>query len=385
MTTDTKTAGREAGMHTGTEPSTGAVNEADKRGVRQNRMPWRGHHDGTYLYQQGFRILLIPVLLSLPILSFSDLWGEDTGTIVLTRILLSGLVVVPIYVANIFCFTPMLLKAGKYWAYFLLIAIGCALTVWLGYALIHALLPASELLNNWHGKPTRFIGPIMGLALSLSTFVDLSLQWESQRRKSAQVEKEKIELELAFLKAQVNPHFLFNTINNIHAMSELKSDKTSDAILMLSDLLRYTLYGTNQGSVPLQKEIESIENYIALQRLRLPKRDSIAIRFDTNGNLGSSLIEPQLLLPFVENAFKHGISYQQPSAILIDLHVEHTVLEFRVHNTKWQTLSQLDESDDSGIGLTNIRRRLTLLYPGKHDLQIQSEADLFEIRLTVQL
>jgi LytS/YehU family sensor histidine kinase len=224
------------------------------------------------------------------------------------------------------------------------------------------------------------------MSLALGTSFEMIINWEIQRREKAQIEREKMAAELSFLKSQMNPHFLFNSLNNIYSLAERGSDKTGEAVLMLSSLLRYMLYGSNNGKTELSKEIECIENYIAIQKLRIPAREDITIGLTINAGDLNSRIEPLILLPFVENAFKHGISNNQRSEVLIDIDINKQELDLTVRNTKKQK-TDLNNSvvTESGIGLRNIKRRLELLYPERHALSIEDSKDYFEVNLRILL
>jgi len=195
------------------------------------------------------------------------------------------------------------------------------------------------------------------------------------------LETEKLASELAFLKSQINPHFLFNTLNNVYSLAFKKSDDTPDAIIKLSKLMRYMLYESNENQVFLSKEIEYLHNYIDLQKLRLP--NTIKIIFNVEGDIEGRLIEPMLLIPFVENAFKHGISYVDNSKISISIKLSAYellfVIENKINNAK------ITEESGSGIGLSNVKRRLTLLYPNKHTITINDNNDEFKVTLKINL
>ena len=188
--------------------------------------------------------------------------------------------------------------------------------------------------------------------------------------------------ELALLKSQVSPHFLFNTLNNVYSLAHLKSDDAPVAILKLSLLLRYMLYESDTPRVPLTREIEYLENYVDLQRLRLDEQ--LKVNFQVEGDCTGLLLEPMLLIPFVENAFKHGISYQHPAPIEMSLRVTNQQLFFRVRNRCF-TAPGNAQTSAGGLGLPNIARRLALLYPNRHTLQTGKEGDYFTIELVLQL
>jgi LytS/YehU family sensor histidine kinase len=195
------------------------------------------------------------------------------------------------------------------------------------------------------------------------------------------MQSDKLSAELSLLKLQVSPHFLFNTLNNIYSLAQLKSDDAPEAILKLSQLMRYMLYEADTPRVALEREVQYLHNYVDLQRMRLA--DDVVISFVTEGQLQGKLIEPMLLIPFVENAFKHGVSYQHASVIAFTLQVADNALLFTVHNRCFETASATPDPA-SGIGLQNIQQRLQLLYPGRHRLHIHQTDDEFLVNLSLQ-
>jgi two-component system LytT family sensor kinase len=219
------------------------------------------------------------------------------------------------------------------------------------------------------------------MAFALSTAVRITMEWFKNERQKKEMEAEKLSSELAFLKSQVNPHFLFNILNNICSLARKKSDETENAIIKLSQIMRYMLQDSKDEKVSLEKEVEYLQSYIELQRLRLP--ETVKIDFSIAGQTDLRSIEPLLLIPFIENAFKHGVSYQESSAILIRLDSSEYGLSFTVEN---HIARQKDESVEqgSGIGLKNVRRRLELLYPGKHQLKIADSGDNYRVELEIQ-
>ncbi|WP_431127278.1 sensor histidine kinase [Flagellimonas flava] len=198
------------------------------------------------------------------------------------------------------------------------------------------------------------------------------------------LEKEKVETELKFLKAQIHPHFLFNTLNSIYSLSLAKSTKTPDAVLGLSKFLDYMLYDCNDKFITVDKEWEQLMNLVELERLRYG--DQLSISATIKDDNKESLIPPLLLLPFVENAFKHGAdSLLTDSWIKIDLKLENQQMQFMVENSKATTDLEENLDSDKNIGLKNVRRRLDLFFPEKHELKILEEPDSFLVKLEIDL
>lgn len=215
----------------------------------------------------------------------------------------------------------------------------------------------------------------------LSVFFGAAIKIARDSFERRQQEKE---AELKLLKAQLNPHFLFNTLNNLYGLSVIKSDKLPDLMLKLSDLLRYSLYDTKELFVPLEKEIQYLENYISLERIRL--EDQTNIQFNCKGKMEACSIAPMLLIVFVENAFKHlGTNKSNISKVLVDLHVDDEKLIFKcVNSIDEVSLKEKDlEKGKSGIGLQNAKKRLGLIYPEKHQLKIEQTKENYSIELTL--
>jgi two-component system, LytTR family, sensor kinase len=186
--------------------------------------------------------------------------------------------------------------------------------------------------------------------------------------------------ELALLKSQVNPHFLFNTLNNIYSLVYHKSDEAPDAVMKFSSIMRYVLYDSKEEKVLLEKEIEYLKSYIELQKLRIREPEFVALKVE--GNAGGTFIAPMLLIPFVENAFKHAGKDFHPG-ISIMLFSDNQQIRFEVSNFKQKEIQTI-EKPFSGIGLSNIRRRLELIYPGRHILEIIAENDQYKVKLLIQ-
>ncbi len=198
------------------------------------------------------------------------------------------------------------------------------------------------------------------------------------------LEKEKVETELKFLKAQIHPHFLFNTLNSIYSLSLAKSAETPDAVLGLSKFLDYMLYECNDRLITVDKEWEQLMNLVELERLRYGEHLTISTVIKDDNK--ESLIPPLLLLPFVENAFKHGAdTLISDSWINIDLKLENQQLQFMVENSKASSESSGNLDGDKNIGLKNVKRRLALFFPEKHRLKVLEEPDSFLVKLEIDL
>jgi hypothetical protein len=220
------------------------------------------------------------------------------------------------------------------------------------------------------------IGFVAGGAVAMKL---LRLYLTGKEREKALV-AEKLEAELKFLKTQTNPHFLFNTLNNIYALARRRSDKTADVVMKLSKLLRFMLYEARKNRISLVDEIHMIESYLELEGIRYNER--LRISFNKQVDDASQEIAPMILLPFIENAFKHGAGETRfESFIFIDLKLNSGLLQFDITNSKDET--EVDEIQES-IGLSNVRRQLQLMYKD-YDLKIKNLGNTFNVRLTLNL
>lgn len=220
--------------------------------------------------------------------------------------------------------------------------------------------------------------------LSLSLGYGLTKNWINSEKIRQQLAKDKLVTELKYLKAQINPHFLFNTLNMAYASAIKHADNpTADIIEKLSALMRYVLYEGNQDEVPLAKEINYIDNYVNLQLQRLSPEIISNIKYEVNGNWLKNKIAPMILMPFIENVFKHGVILSKTPVISIQIFFTSNTLMLKTKNLKSSYYSA--QKPESGIGLRNARERLELLYPNKHKLQITETGNIFQVNLELQL
>ncbi|MFN8345689.1 MAG: histidine kinase [Spirosomataceae bacterium] len=207
--------------------------------------------------------------------------------------------------------------------------------------------------------------------------------WLELEAKTKEIENERLTSELRFLKAQINPHFLFNTLNNLYYLAFTHSPNTTEVIAKLSQMMRYMIYDSNHAKVPLSKEIEYMKNYISLEKLRL--NEPIPIHFEITGNTNGILIVPLIFISFLENAFKHGVSNNFSGAwITADIVLEGTACIYTVANSRLPD-NLMNKEEQSGIGLNNVKRRLELSYPDNFELEIEDKADEYRVRLKLNL
>lgn len=220
--------------------------------------------------------------------------------------------------------------------------------------------------------------------VAIAAAIKLWKQWYRNQQTNQNLEKQKLEAELKLLRAQIHPHFLFNTLNNLYALTLKKSDKAPEIVLKLSELLNYMLYECNAPKVSLEKEVKLIKDYIDLEKLRYGER--LNVKTEIKGNIIGIQIAPMLILPFVENSFKHGVSVNLENPFVnIKLSVDNYQLSLIVENSK----EIADEKDNrgykEGIGLKNVKRRLELLYNSNYSLNIFDMKDRFRIELEVSI
>jgi LytS/YehU family sensor histidine kinase len=208
-------------------------------------------------------------------------------------------------------------------------------------------------------------------------------QHTASEKRQKELEKEKLNSELAFLKNQVSPHFFFNTLNNIYSLIEINTKDAQEAVLKLSKLMRYLLYESEHGKTNLSSEISFMSHYVDLMKLRLSQKVELKVDFPQVEN--NIEIPPLLFIPFIENAFKHGISYREKSFIHISMTVENNKIKFSCFNSLGQTSDKNSNENHSGIGLENVKKRLNLLFPDKHTLSIEKSDSEYMVLLEIEI
>ena len=256
--------------------------------------------------------------------------------------------------------------------------------------LVHRMVIPESIL---HQRPTPIPPPRPGfmqwqdsitlvLVVGLSAAIKVTQKWITTEKERKQLEQERTEAELKNLKNQLNPHFLFNTLNNIYSLIAINQDKAQYAVHDLSRMLRHVLYENNQHFVLVDKEFEFMKSYIELMSLRLPKSTRLEVSIPERGN--GAMIAPLLFIPLIENAFKHGVSSTQESFINIKFELQgNNRLNCLVENSNYPKKD--NDRSGSGIGLTNLKRRLELLYPGKYIFKAENLNDRFITELLIQL
>ncbi|MEZ0611303.1 sensor histidine kinase [Fibrella sp. WM1] len=329
------------------------------------------------------------VFIGLPFLTLpSFLWNPQDLLSIGTAQLLTGGVMIVFFYYNLNQLTPALLMQQQR-RRFVLVLVGALVTVCLVKLACYYGLPQAPRPWAKPGGRHKPYGPwpgVLSVSFSfsfitmLSSLIALSRHHTRLRDQQQQMVIGKVSAELAMLKLQVSPHFLFNTLNNIRWLARQKADQTEAAVVKLSQLLRYMLYQAQRDRVSLTQEIEQLHYYIDLQRMRLTDRQTVD--FAVQGPVEGLLIEPLLFIPFVENAFKYGLHGQEKSSISIQLSVEGQQLTFVVDNPLFAQASK--STEDSGIGISNVAQRLTLHYPGRHILTYGEDKGRFRVKLVIE-
>jgi len=288
------------------------------------------------------------------------------------------------YINYIFLIPELIKKRKKYWlyviAFFLMIGIAALVKT-----MIAVLNPADMMIVRGHNSEYNvneyfilkaFVG---GFFIISSCIIKFTIDWFSSERIQRNLESERREMELQFLKSQLNPHFLFNSLNNIYSLAYQKSEKTADAIMKLSEIMRYMIYESNTPTVALSKEVDYLTNYIELQKIRF--KDGAFIELTLNGEIDDQKIVPLMLISFVENAFKHGVVNDPAEPVKINIIANQKILHFSVINKK----STLNKDAQGGVGLTNVERRLQLVYPDRYKLNVVNSATHYTCELMIDI
>lgn len=290
---------------------------------------------------------------------------------------LSGIIHMIIFYGNAHFLYPRLFRRSYWLLYIVSAVILIFLSVRVKFYLLAWWFPHATLDARSHVLFPSF------LVFIVSVFYCIAVDRIRAEKLQKENEAIQLEMELKFLRSQISPHFLFNILTSLVSLVRKKSDQLEASLLMLSGLMRYMLYDAGK-KITLQQEREYLESYIALQKLRFGQDVKIAFHAEVSGEQKNYSIEPMLLIPFVENAFKHGTGYVDQPFIDIHLAAREGSLVFQVKN-KFDGGADTSKDESSGIGLNNVRSRLALLYPGRHDLVIQADDHLFSINLTLKL
>jgi two-component system, LytTR family, sensor kinase len=285
---------------------------------------------------------------------------------------------------NIYVLVPLLLQKQKYIAYGLSLLLSITLTCFpLAFAIYYS-NPHNSPDNLWSEDFFIFNTITTSYAVAITMILRLMLHWYQREKEKAELQQLTTETELKYLKSQINPHFLFNCLNSIYSLTLKKSDDAPQTVLKLSDMLRYLLYEAAEEKVTIDKEINYLKNYLELEKIRLGNRGQII--FEVNTDSEDYEIEPMLLMPFVENSFKHGLNTKATEGwVNIVLSISNGKLHFKISNNKGAKSFVNTEYTVGGIGIENVRKRLQLLYPSAHLLQLEDEENVYTVGLELEL
>lgn len=334
--------------------------------------------------------------------------GNDTSLMEVIRKLINISFYMLVVYINLGYLIPRYMSQKNFMTYCLLllamVAVFTPIKVLLLYITYDEADPKEFLILN-----QQFIFLLLFMIAGGSTVIKIISDWQRHQRDRKELETQRMQSEIQFLKSQINPHFLFNTLNSLYALTLKKSDKAPEIVIKLSEMMRYMLYECNERRVPLQKEVNYIENYLAMESLR--QAGSADIQFEVEGEITDQTIAPLIFIPFLENSFKHGVNRQIHDGYV---HVQMKVLEnkllLRILNSKpvvqtptWphgiaavmtgqvktekqvSTAKENGEVKSGGIGLVNVRRRLNLLYPGQYKLDIEDNNKEHIVELSLDL
>ncbi|BDS10139.1 sensor histidine kinase [Aureispira anguillae] len=311
--------------------------------------------------------------------------GEESFIIILRNTLIHVFFLMLIVYTNYLYLIPNYLSKKRFISYLLLLLFTAAIVMPIEMVCLYWNIAGNdnidaqiELLKKQYG---HFI--LLFLTLIISTILKIIKEWFFQQAVQKDLENKNLQSELSFLKSQINPHFLFNTLNSLYALTLKKSDKAPEIVLRLSEMMRYMLYKSNEKKVPLEQEINYIQNYLALERTRYG--DKARIEFECAGDSPANYtIAPLLFITFLENSFKHGLSQSITQGFVeCLLYIEDNTIDFTIQNSK--TTEKDERYFQGGIGLTNVKRRLELIYPDKYKLDIHETDDIYLVNLKINL
>lgn len=283
----------------------------------------------------------------------------------------NGLLLIILYYFSYYIAIPRFYIGRKY--FFLFLSFICSFGIF--FLLNYSMMPKEHTPIHKFSPPGNSFNLFMFIIVYVFSFaICIYEQWQSTK-------EQMLNTEISFLKAQINPHFLFNTLNSIYALALVKSDKAPDAVVRLSQMMRYAVSEAHLSHAPLSKEISYISNYIELQKLRITEK--ILITYELSGDPDDKQIAPFLLIPFIENAFKYGVNAEENSDIWIKIEINETNLLMQVENNKVFVIK--DKDYGASLGIKNTKERLQLLYPGRHSLKIKDGKYDFRVLLQIQL
>lgn len=338
----------------------------------------KNHLTRRVIYHMAFWVTLLCIL------TVVEIQGGDEGFIFFfTNEVINVFFFAVIFYFNSDYLIPKYLTHNKLWTYLGLLSLS---------ALIVTPIKIFILFNKFNGFPDlqydlrehqTYYYLISLITAGISTLVKITSDWAKQTRVQKELETRTMQTELNFLKSQINPHFLFNTLNSLYALTLKKSDEAPEVVIKLSEMMRYMLYECNEKLVPLSKEVAYIRNYLALEKLRHKHLD---IKFEVEGMVSNLEVAPLIFISFIENAFKHGAA-NHISAGFVQIHIfiDNDELNLYVENSKPEKQPTQDHRRSGGIGLVNVKRRLEILYPKDYHLDIFDKPNTYGVNLWMKL
>lgn len=311
------------------------------------------------------------------------------------HIFINYLLFIFLFYTNSSFFVPKYLLKKKYISYFLIVFIVLIAISWISYIIFPFLkfpklnshrppvLPDSDLLRV--NQIISLLFPLFFILL-VSTLYRLLIVKYKNEKKQKDKENEQLKTELSFLRSQISPHFIFNALNSTIILLRKQSEKAEESLLKLASLMRYMLYESDNEKIQVGEEIEYIENYIDLQTIRFGTTILIIKKIDVDESIKEDFLESMLLIPFIENAFKHGTLVLKDPIIEIELLGQENKIILKTRNRfKQNQTNTINGPKNNGIGLSNVKRRLELLYPSNHQLDIKTEDDFFIVNLSIEI
>jgi sensor histidine kinase YesM len=327
-------------------------------------------------------ILVWGLLTAVPFIFFSNPSNHfSIGVIPGTLALIMGMIHISLFYTQALWVYPRFFNRRYWWLYVILALAAIAISICLKFWIAATWFPGT--LKKKHETYGLIVAGSIDI-YAISLVYSRIRHGIGQERKRKELEAQQLATELKFLRSQISPHFLFNVLTNMVSLARKRSDQLESALITLAELMRYMLYDTQGKKMPLTTEIRYLNSYIQLQKLRFGNDVNVESSIDAGPPDSAYIIEPMLLIPFVENAFKHGVGAVEQPQIIVRLGVKDGWMHFEVRNTYDETMPAGRE-ENTGLGLNNVQTRLKLLYPDDHTLVIHREQQWFQIVLTLRL
>lgn len=333
-------------------------------------------------YKVVIQVLIWSILTFFPFIVSNAANHYSIGVVPGNLFVVTGLIHIVLFYTQCLLVYPRFWNRRRWWLYILSAVALIGGSIWLKFLITETWWPEVLVKSKHEMKQLIFAGSFDIYCISLAySRIQSNIRRE---RKAKELQAMQLATELKFLRSQISPHFLFNVLTNLVSLARKRSDQLESSLITLAELMRYMLYDAQGKKMPLATEIRYLNSYIDLQKLRFGHDVDVESSIDAGPQAGEYVIEPMLLIPFVENAFKHGVGSVERPRIEIRLTLKEGVMNFDVRNTFDETFSAGPE-EHTGLGLNNVRTRLTLIYPKDHTLEVRKEDNWFRIALTLKL